>query len=418
MKMNNLFLLIGASLFSGLVLSAEPILIRGATVHSMTEDGELQNTDVLISDGYIQALGSALEAPNDAIILEADGRSLTPGLFGGISGIGTEEISLAKDTVDTAYESDMVRPEFEVLPAYNPNSSLVAVARVEGITQVLLAPDADDNIVAGQGQMIGLEQSYEPEFADPVLIVDLGSDASSMSGDSRAAQFMLLKQMLQEARSARTDNGPHQMLSAAGRAALKPYISGSGRILFQVDRASDIVQVIRLADAERLDAVIVGGAEAWAVADRLAAAGVPVILNPLENEPEDFDRLGARLDNAALLQRAGVDIAFTLTGDNHNVRRIRQGAGNAVAQGLPWVAGLAALTTGPARIFGYSNRGAIAVGQRADLVLWSGDPLEVTSVAEQVILNGKQISMESRQTKLLQRYLPESTDLPRAYAIP
>ena len=151
--------------------------------------------------------------------------------------------------------------------------------------------------------------------------------------------------------------------------------------------------------------VIAGGTEAWVVAKELAQAGVPVILNPLDNLPADFDRLGARFDNAKLLHEAGVRIAFSQT-DSFHLRKNRQLAGNAVAHGLSWDAALAAITSSPAEIFGIgTQRGRIEKGLVADLVLWSGDPLDATTVTEQAWIAGQPIAMRSRQTELRDRYL-------------
>jgi len=190
-------------------------------------------------------------------------------------------------------------------------------------------------------------------------------------------------------------------------------------VVFDVDRASDILQAIEYSARYGLRAVISGGAEAWIVADQLAEAGVPVILDPLKNLPRNFDQIGARLDNAAILNEAGVTIA--LTGDEapHKARKLRQAAGIAVANGLPYETALAALTVNPARIFGLDEtHGTVSPDATANLVIWSGDPLEVTTIAEIVILNGKSIPMVSRQTLLRDRYLPEHPDLPRAYVKP
>jgi imidazolonepropionase-like amidohydrolase len=184
---------------------------------------------------------------------------------------------------------------------------------------------------------------------------------------------------------------------------LKAYLAG-GRVVFFVERAADIRQVIRYAQRHGMKPVIAGGTEAWVVASELAAADVPVILDPLGNLPADFDRLGARFDNARLLHAAGVQIAFSFA-DSFQARKNRQLAGNAVAHGLPWDAGLAAVTSNPAAIFGLDSQGRIEKGQSADLVLWSGDPLEVTSVAEQVWIGGNPVTMRSRQTGLRDRYL-------------
>ena len=177
--------------------------------------------------------------------------------------------------------------------------------------------------------------------------------------------------------------------------------------MFDVDRASDIRQVVAFARSEKLRAVIAGGAEAWLVAGELKSAGVPVLLDPLDNLPASFDKVGATLENAARLQKAGVTIAFSFRDPQaHNIRKIRQAAGNAVAHGLPPEAALAAMTRNPAAIFGVADRaGTLEVGRPADLVLWSGDPLEVTTLAERVFIGGQAIPMRSRQTELRDRYL-------------
>jgi formylmethanofuran dehydrogenase subunit A len=238
------------------------------------------------------------------------------------------------------------------------------------------------------------------------LFVAIGSDALGLSGSSRAGQYMLLDQAVREARST-GPLGDRSLLLPTGREVLARYLKG-GRFVFDVDRAADIRQVLALSQRYGIKPVIASGAEAWVVADELARANVPVLLDPLVNLPSSFDVIGARLDNAALLARAGVRIGFTqiLADVSHNARKIRQVAGNAVAHGLPWDVALAGLTSVPAEIFGIADsRGRIAVGQAADLVLWTGDPLEVTSLAQQVWIGGNSITMRSRQTELRDRYL-------------
>jgi imidazolonepropionase-like amidohydrolase len=209
-----------------------------------------------------------------------------------------------------------------------------------------------------------------------------------------------------------------RLLTRNGRNTLLAYSEDGMKTVFNADRASDILEVLRFANSYGLNPVISGGAEAWMVAEQLANAKVPVLLNPLDNLPGNFDKLGSRLDNAAILNAAGVMVAVSGAG-THNARKQRQMAGNAVSYGLPHEAGIAALTSNPAMIFGLTdNQGMIKRNNAANVVLWSGDPLEVTSVAERVIINGKLIKMESRQTKLRDRYLPENPDMPRAYIKP
>jgi imidazolonepropionase-like amidohydrolase len=213
---------------------------------------------------------------------------------------------------------------------------------------------------------------------------------------------MLLDQAIREVREPATA-GEGALLQPEGRAALKGYLAG-GRVVFRVERAADIRAAVDYAKRHGMKPVIAGGNEAWLVARELAAADVPVILNALDNLPGDFDRLAARLDNAKLLNEAGVRVAFTWS-ETHQARKNRQLAGNAAAHGMPWEAALAGLTSAPAKIFGLADRGTIERGKAADLVLWSGDPLEVTTVAEQVWIDGQPVEMKSRQTELRDRYL-------------
>jgi len=246
-------------------------------------------------------------------------------------------------------------------------------------------------------------------FAAPsrTLFADLGVGAPA-AGVGRAAQFMLLEQAVREAKPpASMRDGDFRLLTPAGREVLARYLNG-GRIAFSVDRATDIRQMLAYARQHGTRPVVVGGAQAWQVADALAAARVPVVLDPLVDLPDSFDQIGATLENAARLHEAGVRIAFTNLGDGtHNARKVRQAAGVAVANGLPWEAALAALTANPAEIFGLGAAyGRIEPGFVADLVLWSGDPFEVTTVAEQVWIDGRAQSMRSRQTELRDRYRP------------
>lgn len=392
---------------------AQDVLIRGATVHTVSDQGSLSNTDVLIRAGRIEAIGTGLTAASGTTLIEAKGRPLTPGLFGGLSAIGIEEISLEPSTADASlllnappFEMQW-RPEFDVSLAYNPRSVLVPVARIEGLTWTVLTPGSvpGGNFLAGQGAAVTLDGRYDAVLkGSHSLFINLGGEMNVLSEGSRAGQWMLLEQAIREAR-VRAPAEDNALLHPLGCEAFAKYLAG-GRVIFNVARASDIRQAIAFAKRHGMKPVIAGGAEAWVIADELARENVPVLLDALENLPSSFDAIGSRLDNAALLHRAGVRIAFTQFGESHNARKIRQLAGNAVAHGLPRDAALAALTAQPAVIFGLgTDHGRIARGQVADVVLWSGDPLEVTTVAEQVWIDGRAIDMRSRQSQLLDRYL-------------
>ncbi|HVO45391.1 MAG TPA: amidohydrolase family protein [Steroidobacteraceae bacterium] len=389
-------------------------LIRDATVHTVGAAGVLEHADVLIEDGRITALGQGLKAPAGAEIIEAQGRPLTPGLFGGLGHLGVEEIGLEPSVDDYSLKLGSMRPEFDVTAAFNPDSVSLAVNRLGGITFAMVAPSAESGgkggsggtLIAGQGAIATLDGTLVSRAR--ALFVDVGGDASALTGGSRAAQFMILQQALTEVRSptALLPND-QRLLTPAGRRSLQDFLNGAGPIVFDVDRASDIRQVIAFATREKLRVVVKGGTEAWRVGSELAAARIPVILNPLDDLPGSFDTVGATLENAARLNKAGVKIAFSLDDPQpHNIRKVRQTAGVAVAHGLPWEAALAALTRNPAEIFGVADRdGSVAIGRPADLVLWSGDPLDVTSLADRVFIAGVSQPMQSRQTLLRDRYL-------------
>jgi len=416
-------------LFAGSA-AAQDVLIRNATVHTASAQGTLQNSDVLISNGVIRAVGHGLLATPNAQVIDAQGKPLTPTLFGGITEIGLEEVSGEKSTVDASVglgagtKQMTVRPEFDVTLAYNPDSVLLPIERVEGIGWTLLGAGTTEggSIIGGQGGIVRLDGSPDPIGAR-VLFVNLGSEASGLTGNSRAAQWMLLDQLIDEVRGRIAPDSNMALLTPAGRATLAKYLNGGGRVVVGVHRAADIRQLLRWSAKHNVRIAIEGGSEAWKLAPQLAAAKVPVFVNPLANLPGSFDEINATMDNAARLRAAGVQVSFAQEGDaSHNARKIRQLAGNAVASGLAWEDGLAGLTRVPAEAFGVGDKlGSIAVGKRADLVLWSGDPLEVNTVAMQVWLDGRAIAMRSRQTELRDRYLRAATPaeaggMPRAYS--
>ncbi|WP_312709013.1 amidohydrolase family protein [Stenotrophomonas sp.] len=406
-------------MLTALPLQAQDLLIRNATVHTATARGSLTNTDVLVQGGVIRAVGTGLSAPAGVPVVEAGGKPLTPALFGGITDIGIDEVSGESTTVDSALKlpDQPLRPEFDVSLAYNPASVLIPVARVDGIGFTALGANSGGGFIAGQGGVVRLDGSADP-IGPLALYVRLGAPGAELTGSSRAAQWMLLEQMVSEARGRVPADSPHALLTPAGRATLARYLAGQGRIVVQVDRAADIRQLLRWAAREKVRIAIAGGAEAWRLAPQLAQARVPVFVDALGNLPTSFDQLGATLDNAARLHAAGVAVSFAQRDDaSHNARKMRQLAGNAVANGLPWADGLAGLTRVPAQVLGVGDRiGTLEPGKLADLVLWDGDPLDVGHYAEQVWLGGRAMPMRSRQTELRDRYLAPPTTEPRAYS--
>ncbi len=417
--MKRSLILFGLIAFASSV-QAQNVLIKNATVHTAASQGTLNNTDVLVQGGIIRAIGKNLANPGNLHSIDAQGKPLTPGLFAGITEIGLEEISQEDSTVDANLnlkigESGLIetlRPEFDVSRAYNPRSVLLGIARVGGMSFTALGTNGA--LLSGQGAVMRLDGSYEPIAGKRIPFISIGSGKLEQSGASRAAQFMLLEQAFNEAKA--PTPGDERLLTSQGRRALNSEMLNA-RFFVSVNREADIRQVIKFAQQYNIRVALIGASEAWRVADLLAAAKIPVFIDAMEALPSSFEQLGTTLENAARLQRAGVSVSFINGNDSsHNARKVRQIAGNAVANGLPWEAGLAGITSAPAKALGVDAQvGSIEIGKSADLVLWTGDPLDVSSTATAMWLAGKPTPLVSRQTLLRDRYLAPNTSLPRAY---
>ncbi len=171
-----------------------------------------------------------------------------------------------------------------------------------------------------------------------------------------------------------------------------------------VDRAASIETVLEIAREHELRTVLAGVAEGWMVAEEIAAADVPVLLDPMQNLPRSFDALHSRADNALILHRAGVPVAFTQLGESHLAGRLRQVAGNAVASGYPYDDAIAAITSVPADVFGVIDAGTLRPGSLANVVVWNGDPLELTSWPTRIWIRGTEVDLTTRQDLLTERY--------------
>jgi imidazolonepropionase-like amidohydrolase len=395
-------------------VAAPAVLLTHGVIHTESTRGTLKDAAVLIVGGRVVAVGDGLTAPAGATVIDLKGRPVTPALFGGISHLGVVEVSAESATDDSTLRTGQMRPEFDPALAFNPDSIPVEVARADGIGFGLVAPGAEagrrgapgSTVIAGLASIVRLDgRGPRPGAALAVLV---GEEAAPLAGESRAAAWMLLAQALEEARSpAAPQPAEQRLLTPAGRRVLKSFVTEQRPLLIEANRAADIRAAVEFAQREKLRIVIRGGVEAWRVAALLRHADVPVVLDPLNDLPESFDQIGATLENAARLNAAGVTLAFSLTStEPHDIRKVRQAAGVAVAHGLPWEAALAAITSNPARIFHAAGEfGSIEAGKPANLVVWSGDPLEVTSLPEAEWLNGEQQTLRSRQTELRDRYL-------------
>jgi imidazolonepropionase-like amidohydrolase len=395
--------------------AAQTVLIRDGRVVTNSAAGTIENGDVLMVDGRIRSVGANIAAPSGARVVEAQGRFVTPGAFAAMSEVGLSDISGSGAPNDADIDSDTISAAADAGRAFNPSVAAVAVTRIEGVTRAAIAPSSTDTMFGGRGALVSLGGRPDSVFRQRAfMVVELGETGANRTGSSRAALWPAFEAALRDAREypARYTRGQGgAVLSEIDAAALQPFARGQGVFLVHVDSAADIRRVIRFKrDNRDLEFVIHGGAEAWQVADELAAARIPVIVDPLANLPDSFEHLSARLDNAALLQAAGVQIAIAPapgTVDAHQARLVLQLAGNAVANGLPWDAAFAAVTRGPADIFGVgSELGRLERNYIADVVIWDGDPLEVQSAPTNVFIAGVEQPLVSRQTRLRDRYNP------------
>jgi imidazolonepropionase-like amidohydrolase len=439
--------------------AAQTIAITGGTI--ATGDGsEPVAGTVVIRNGRIVAAGPMAGIPAGATIVDATGKWVTPGIVAGFSRLGLSEVDLSGGgSNDTEADNGPFSAAIDVTPAINPLASTIAVNRADGVTRAIVAPGAAKSIFAGQGAVIDTGADMDPiTAARRFQFVELGETGASKAGGSRASSHVLFRNALREAAELRRyavpiasgaatePDGPEMrdpnesrilgtgarrsedvLLTRFDAAALVPVLQGRQYLLVHAERASDILQVIRLKrEFPSLKLVLVGASEGWTVADRIAAAGIPVIASAVNDLPASFEQLAATQSNVGRMGAAGVKVSIGTIDDNdsRNLFAQRQYAGNLVAlrnvpgaTGVRWGEALAMITSRPAEAIGMGREiGSLLPGRRGDVVIWSGDPLEGASAAEAVFIDGVRQPLDTHQTRLRDRYryLPRR-DLPEAY---
>jgi imidazolonepropionase-like amidohydrolase len=433
MRIRFLFLGLAGLVMSGAVLAQPEVqtpvtAIINARVFTMAADGsEIERGTIVIHNGRIESVGIDIPVPDAAEIIDAQGRIVTPGLISAASALGLTENPANDHTSDQQVSGGSLGAGFDVQYALNTNSNLVRLAVADGLTRAVTLP-GNSGIAPfnGLGALLRLGRPDDLlEQPGLVLLAQLGGPTSGSAGGSRAAQWILLRQALDEARYWQAPAaGEKKALSVAdlNSASLNRVVQGEIPLLLDVRRESDIRQAIRLQQDFDLRLVILGGSEAWTLADELAVASIPVILDPASDLPGTEDEWAVRPDAAAILHEAGVLIAiYPGSYLNYSLNAglgAREAAGLAVANGLPYEAALRALTVNTAQIWGIADTaGSILPGREADLVIWDGDPLEPSSAPVMVMVKGRPASLETLQTRLRDRYWPpaEPGEWPPAY---
>jgi imidazolonepropionase-like amidohydrolase len=417
-------------------VAQERIAITGGKV--ITNAGApIEGGTVLLNDGVVVGVQAGTSVPAGYRQVDATGKWVTPGIVAGISQIGSAEVAGDESANDQSARGSPGTAALDLQVAFNPAETSIPVSRQEGVTAAIVGPAPGRSLFAGQGYVLSLAQgATAPLRPRAFQYVTYGERGATLAGGSRPAAWNELTAALEEAqraqkgaqgRAGERDQSRDPRLTPEDAEALTLVLRGAQPLLVRVDRASDIRQVLKLPTMyPGLKLVLVSANEGWLVSDEIARAGVPVITLGMQNRPENFEYVGATMSNVGRMVAAGVKVALGVPDldASFQPRNLPHYAGNMVAQGrLPggagvnWDQAFASVTRVPAEIFGLAGQGVLKQGARGDVVVWSGDPLELSTQAEQVFIRGVPQDLESRQTKLARRYLPgrERTDLPEAY---
>jgi imidazolonepropionase-like amidohydrolase len=436
-----------AALSTALPALADTVAITHARILTAANPGEIAQGTVVIKDGKIAAVGANAAVPAGARVIDAAGQVVAPGFFATGGVLGAVEVSSVGN--DVTVDNPDLGAAFDLQYGLDPNSTLIPVARLGGLTSAVVLPhsyaerggdeDETDQLTAGGGESGPRSHAL---FAGQGVVVDLGGRAdmvtrakvgmvapfgkagATIAGGARGAEVVAFKTALADVRDYMKNKAAYERagyrqldLSKADLEALIPVVQGRMPVIATVHKAADIRMVLKLAKEENLKLILNGAEEGWLVADEIAKAGVPVLTNPLDDRPESFELLASTMDNVARLNAAGVVVALESSeGGAHRARETRYGAGDAVSHGMPYGAALAAITLNPAKIFGVADRtGSLEPGKDADLVIWTGDPFEPLSQATAVFIKGVQQPLTSRQIELRDRYKDLHRDLPPGY---
>ncbi len=429
-----LLLLASAALGLAAPAAAQDLAVTNARLVIGDGSAPIEGGTVVVRAGHVVAAGSGVAVPAGMRTIDAGGRYVTPGIVAGFSRVGLVEIDAVAGANDASSQHAIFSAAIDITPALNPIGAPVAVDRLEGVTRALVYPGQSAGMFDGRGALVDLGSDRDMVTRGGIFqYVPFGESGAQRAGGSRADTFLQFRALLQEARdyaanpSAYDGRSTTNLLRRADADALLRVLDGRDRLFIRVWRAADMLAVIQLMrDYPRIKPVFVGATEGWTVAREIAAAHIPVIAAALADLPTSFEDLAATQSNIGRMRAAGVQVAIGLVDDNetHKLGYARQYAGNLVAigrlpgtTGLTWDQAFATITSGPAIAAGVDDIvGTLRPGRVGDVVIWDGDPLELSSAPTQIFIDGVEQPMTSRQRRLRDRYLnPGEENLPYAY---
>lgn len=414
--------------------SAQTVAITNAKLVIGDGTAPIEGGTVVIRSGKVVAAGVSVAIPANVEVIDAGGRWVTPGIVAGFTRMGIIEVDAVDQTNDSAASGSAFHAAIDIAPAVNALTSSIALNRAEGITRAIVAPEARGSIFAGLGAVIDLGADTSPVSTPRAFqYMEYGEGGASAAGGSRPAAIATFRNALAQARAyarnpaSYADQGKDALLTRADAEALGAVVTGRTALMIHVERASDMLALIDLRrDYPAIRMIFVGASEGWTVAAQLAAAKIPVIASALNDLPDSFESLAATQSNVGRMKAAGVLVGLGTINDNEarQARLEKQYAGNLVAltkipgaTGLDWNSAFAAITSLPAEAIGLGGEiGSLKPGRRGDVVIWSGDPLELDTAAVSVWIDGVKQSLGTRQGDLLKRYSqPQEGALPKAY---
>ncbi|WP_421989360.1 amidohydrolase family protein [Qipengyuania sp.] len=435
--------------------AAQDVAITNATVATGDGSEPIDGATVVVRGGEVVAAGRGIAVPAGIPMLDGTGAWVTPGIFATVTTLGLWDVGAVSQSNDTRAGNSPFSAALDAAPIVNPASQHVSIHRAAGVTRATTVTMPSSSIFGGQGAVIDLGADPNAVTRPRAFqVVALGEYGARLAGGSRAATHALFRNALREASTLGTqaripgsstrrdirrgDDVPLDprlagrdtqrsddvLLTRFDAAALVPVVRGEQPLYVYVERASDIRSTLALkGEFPDLDLVLVGASEGWLVASEIAAAGVPVIADGLDDLPQNFEELGSTQSNIGRMVKAGVRVAINAAA-MENPRNLNQYAGNLVAltrvpgaDGLSWGQAFAAISSVPAAISGMDGRaGLLAPGALGDLVIWDDDPLEVGSMPLKVFIDGVEQPLENHQSRLRDRYLDlDTSDLPKAY---